>query len=147
MESRYYMCEVCGNLITIIKDTGTPISCCGKTMKEIVPNSVDAAKEKHVPVWHKDGNEIHVEIGSEPHPATPEHHIEWISIKTRNGIQLKHLKADEAPKACFALCDGDELEAVYELCNLHGLWVNKVSDNSSNSDSCKTSDPYSCKDC
>ena len=96
--------------------------CCGQKMDEIVPGTTDAAQEKHVPVISVDGNTVTVEVGSVEHPMLEEHYIQWISIETREGNQRKILKPGEAPKAVFALTEGDELVAAYEYCNLHGLW-------------------------
>lgn len=95
----------------------------GKTdMKEIDACSVDAAKEKHIPVCERDGNHIKVTVGSIEHPMLQEHYIEWIAIETTNGIQVKYLKPENPPKACFALTEGEEVIALYEHCNIHGLW-------------------------
>ena len=91
-------------------------------MKEIVPGSVDAAVEKHVPVVTKDGNTVKVFVGEVEHPMLEEHYIGWIAIETKEGMQRKTLKAGQKPEAIFALADGDELVAAYAWCNLHGLW-------------------------
>ncbi len=111
-----------GNIIAFVEDKGVPVMCCGQKMDEIVPGTTDAAQEKHVPVISVDGNTVTVEVGSVEHPMLEEHYIQWISIETREGNQRKILKPGEAPKAVFALTEGDELVAAYEYCNLHGLW-------------------------
>ena len=69
-----------------------------------------------------DGNKVFVTVGSVEHPMLPEHYIEWISLQTKAGNQRKPLQPGQAPKACFSLCEGDEVEAVYAYCNLHSLW-------------------------
>ncbi len=122
MEMKFYRCAHCGQMIAIVKETGVPVICCGEPMKEIIPSSTDAAVEKHVPVYEVNGNKVVVTVGSVIHPMQPEHYIEWIAIKTKFGNQRKALKPGEEPKACFAICDGDEVEAVYAYCNLHSLW-------------------------
>ena len=122
MEQKFLICERCGNMVAMVKDKGVPVMCCGQKMKEIVPGTTDAAAEKHVPVYVVEGNVVKVTVGSAEHPMQPEHYIEWISLQTRQGNQRKQLKPGEAPKASFALKAGDEVEAVYEYCNLHGLW-------------------------
>ena len=122
MEQRFFVCETCGNIIAMVKPSGVPVMCCGKKMKEIVPNTTDASQEKHVPVYTVEGNLVKVQVGSAPHPMLAAHHIEWVSLQTKAGNQRKTLKPGEPPKACFALCEGDEVEAVYAYCNLHGLW-------------------------
>ena len=122
MEQKFFICERCGNMIAMVKASGVPIQCCGQPMTEIVPGSTDAALEKHVPVYQIEGNKVFVTVGSVEHPMLPEHYIEWISLQTKAGNQRKPLQPGQAPKACFTLCDGDEVEAVYAYCNLHSLW-------------------------
>ena len=122
MEQKFFICETCGNIIAMVKPSGVPVMCCGKKMKEIVPNTTDAAQEKHVPVWTKEGNLVKVQVGSVAHPMIPAHYIEWVSLQTKAGNQRKALSPEQAPEVTFALTDGDEVEAVYAYCNLHGLW-------------------------
>ena len=122
MEMKFYICEHCGNMIAMVKDSGVPVMCCGQKMKEIVPGTTDAAVEKHVPVWEVRDNKVLVTVGAAEHPMLPEHYIEWIAVHTRQGNQRKTLQPGEAPRACFALCEGDEVLAVYAYCNLHSLW-------------------------
>lgn len=122
MELKFYRCEVCGQIIAIVKKTGVPVVCCGKPMKEIVAGSVDASLEKHVPVVSVDGGKVVVRVGSAEHPMLAEHYIEWIALQTKHGNQRKSLKPGDAPEAYFLIADDDEVEAVYAYCNLHGLW-------------------------
>lgn len=122
MEQRFFICEHCGNIVAMVKDKGVPVMCCGQKMTELVPNTTDAAGEKHVPVYEVQGDKVYVTVGAVEHPMLEAHFIEWVSIQTKLGNQRKALKAGEEPKVCFALCEGDEVEAVYAYCNLHGLW-------------------------
>ena len=122
MKQVFYRCNHCGNIVAFVKASGVPVSCCGEKMTEIIPGTVEASREKHIPVWSVEGNTVHVTVGSVEHPMLPEHYIEWISIETKQGNQRKELRPGEKPEACFALCEGDEVEAVYAYCNLHGLW-------------------------
>lgn len=122
MEVKFYICEHCGNIIAKVKDAGVPVVCCGEKMKEIVPNSTEAANEKHVPVYQVNGNIVEVNVGDIDHPMLEEHYIEWILLQTKQGNQRKVLQPGQPPKACFALVEGDEVVAVYAYCNLHGLW-------------------------
>ena len=124
MEMVFYRCPVCGQIVAIVKGTGVPIICCGKPMQKIEAGTTDASVEKHVPVYEVNGNTVMVTVGSVEHPMLPEHYIEWIALKTKAGNQRKALKPGDAPKACFAICEGDEVEAVYAYCNLHSLWKN-----------------------
>ena len=102
-------------------NTGNPIIC-GEKMQMLVPNTVDASVEKHVPVIKVDGNKVTVEVGSSPHPMIQEHYIEWIYIQTEKGGQRKELAPGDEPSVDFALTDDDKLEAAFAYCNLHGLW-------------------------
>ena len=81
-------------------------------------NRNEGATEGHI----DNGSTVHVSVGEVAHPMIPEHYIEWIALQTKTGVQRKELKPGEKPEACFALCDGDEVVAVYAYCNLHGLW-------------------------
>ena len=123
MEQKFLKCEHCGNIVAVVKETGVPVMCCGEKMKQIIPGTVEASKEKHIPEYVVEGDKVIVTVGSVEHPMIPEHFIEWVSIQTKFGNQRKQLKAGEAPKVCFKLCEGDKVEAVYAYCNLHGLWV------------------------
>ena len=122
MEMKFYRCEHCGQIVAIVKGTGVPIICCGQPMTEMVPGTVDASLEKHVPVVEVNGSKVTVKIGSAEHPMLDEHYIEWVALQTKFGNQRKSLKPGDKPEVCFALCEGDEVVAAYEHCNLHGLW-------------------------
>lgn len=122
MNLKFYRCSHCGQIIAIVKETGIPVICCGEAMQEIVPGAVDAALEKHVPVYTIKDGIVNVTVGSLEHPMLPEHYIEWIAIETDNGNQRVSLKPGDAPKASFAIREGDEVKAVYAYCNLHSLW-------------------------
>ncbi len=99
--------------------------CCLQNMTELIPGTSDGAKEKHVPVCKIDGNSVTITVGSVDHPMEGQHYIEWIAIKTANGVQRKVLKPGEKPCATFALTDDDTFEAAYAYCNLHGLWMHE----------------------
>ena len=122
MEMKFYKCKHCGQIVAIVKKTGVPLVCCGEKMEELVPGTVDASLEKHVPVVNVKGNTVEVSVGSVAHPMAPEHFIEWVSIQTKFGNQRKQLNPGDEPKVVFPLLDGDEVLAVYAYCNLHGLW-------------------------
>lgn len=122
MAIRYFKCEHCGNIVSMVKDAGVPIMCCGQKMAELLPGVTDAAVEKHVPEVEVQGNKVIAKVGSVTHPMVAEHYIEWISLETKEGVQRKNLKPEEEPKAEFILSDSDAPVAVYAYCNLHGLW-------------------------
>ncbi|MCI7080433.1 MAG: desulfoferrodoxin [Treponema porcinum] len=122
MELKFFRCNHCGNIIVKIKDSSVPVVCCGENMQELVPGTTDAAVEKHLPVYETNGSTVTVTVGSVSHPMMPEHFINWVCLQTNKGFQLKYLNPGEEPKAVFTLSDGEKVEAVYEYCNLHGLW-------------------------
>lgn len=122
--NRFFICHHCGNLVGILHTAGVPILCCGEKMHELVPNTTDAAGEKHLPVARVEGDKVHVKVGSVPHPMTEDHSIEWVYLETSIGGQRKTL--GDKPEICFALCDGEKPKAVYAWCNLHGLWKTEL---------------------
>jgi len=122
MDLKFYYCEDCGNLVILLQNSGVPIVCCGQKMIELVPGAVDASLEKHVPVYRTEGNRVYVSVGAAKHPMTEEHFIGWVAIQTKYGIQYVEFQPGEEPEASFVLREGDELEAVYAVCSLHGLW-------------------------
>ena len=115
----FYRCEICGNIVALLKNGGGTLTCCGQAMTKLVANSTDAAKEKHVPVITKENGKIKVAVGSTLHPMLPEHHIEWIALVTGDKTEIVYLKPGMEPKAEFAEVNSG---TVYEYCNLHGLW-------------------------
>ena len=119
---KFYRCNHCKQIITKLNDSGVPVICCGEPMKELVPNTTDAAGEKHVPVVEVNGKDVKVTVGSVIHPMVEEHFIEWVVVETTKGVLRRNLKAGEAPKVEFALLPDEEVQAVYAYCNLHGLW-------------------------
>ena len=121
-EMKFYRCDHCGNIVTFVHASGVPVMCCGQKMTELVPGTSDGAVEKHVPVAAVEGNLVTVQVGSVEHPMLEEHHIEFIAVETNQGSQIKYLKPGEKPRAQFVLANGESLVAVYEYCNLHGMW-------------------------
>lgn len=118
---KFFVCKHCGNVVGMAVNKGGPLSCCGEAMKELVPNTVDASVEKHLPVIAYEGDAISVSIGSVAHPMEEAHHIDFIYVETENGGLRRRLGAGEKPFASIAL--GEEKPvAVFAYCNLHGLW-------------------------
>ena len=122
MEVKFLRCPRCGNIVAVVKESGVKIQCCGKDMEEIIPGTVEASKEKHIPVYLVNGNEVTIRVGSVDHPMQDVHYIEWVMLQTKFGNQRRMLKPNDAPEVKFALLDNDEVVAVYAYCNLHGLW-------------------------
>jgi superoxide reductase len=119
----FYVCEVCGNMVGLIRDGGGELVCCNEPMKKLEPNTTDAAKEKHVPVAVRENGKIIVTVGSVAHPMTEAHFIEWIAVVSDYGTERIALKPGDEPKAVF--CDRADVD-VYAFCNLHGLWKSSI---------------------
>ena len=119
---KFYICNHCGNIVYYVRNKGVPIVCCGEKMVELLPGVTDAATEKHVPVVTVEGNKVTANVGSVNHPMTDEHYINWVILETKKGCQKVDLTPTDEPKAVFYVAEGDEPVAVYEYCNLHGLW-------------------------
>jgi len=115
-----YKCEKCGNIVEVLHGGAGTLVCCGENMKHLVENTVDAAKEKHVPVVEQADGIVKVKVGSVTHPMEEKHYIEFIEVITTAGVYRKSLKPGEAPEAEFKV-QGNVL-SVREYCNLHGLW-------------------------
>jgi superoxide reductase len=115
-----YKCEVCGNIVEVLHEGAGELVCCGEPMKLLVAGSVDAAKEKHVPVIEKTAKGIRVKVGSVPHPMEEKHYIEWIELIADGKAYRQFLKPGDAPEATFVI-DAQQVTA-REHCNLHGLW-------------------------
>lgn len=126
MSIEFYKCNHCGNIIFKLQNSGVPVVCCGDPMEELIPGTSDGAVEKHVPAVEEDGRLIHVQVGSVEHPMVDAHYIQWIALESKEGVQIKYLKPGIAPKADFVLSESDKLIAVYEYCNIHGLWKQDI---------------------
>jgi len=115
-----YKCSVCGNIVEVLKVGGGTLVCCGKEMTLQAENTVDAAKEKHVPVIEKIPGGVRVKVGAVEHPMLENHYIQWIEIETAEKVYRKELKPGDKPEAEFMISE-DILQA-REYCSLHGLW-------------------------
>ncbi len=119
-QNEIYKCEICGNIVEVLHGGAGDLVCCGQPMKLIVENTVDAAKEKHVPVIEKTVAGYKVSVGSVAHPMEEKHYIEWIELIADGVSHRKHLKPGDAPVAEFAV--SAKTVVAREYCNLHGLW-------------------------
>jgi superoxide reductase len=115
-----YKCEACGNIVEVVHGGGGELVCCGEPMKLYQENTVDAAKEKHVPVIEKMDGGFKVKIGSVAHPMEASHYIEWIEAIADGKAYRQFLNPGDAPEAVFNI-DADQITA-REYCNMHGLW-------------------------
>jgi len=115
-----YKCDVCGNIVLVMHAGGGELVCCGEPMKLMQENTVDAAKEKHVPVVEKTADGYKVKVGDVAHPMEEKHYIEWIELLAGEKSYVQFLKPGDAPEALFKV-DADQVTA-RAYCNLHGLW-------------------------
>ena len=122
---KFYVCEVCGNLVGKIEDGRAPLHCCGRPMKELEANTSEGAGEKHLPVYKYENNVLEVSVGSVLHPMEEKHYISWIYVETKKGGQRKSLEIGKEPVVKFVFED-DEPLAVFAYCNLHGLWKSEI---------------------
>lgn len=123
---KFYKCNICGNVIEKIIDSGVPVVCCGQKMDALKLETEDTHYEKHKPVVTVDGNKVKVVVGSTEHPMVPEHFIDWIYLETIKGSQKKVLSHSDKPVVEFILSEKDQPLAVYSNCNIHGLWYVEV---------------------
>ena len=126
VDIKFFRCDKCGNIVTKLVDSGAPLSCCGQPMTELVPKTVDAATEKHVPVIAVEGNVVTVTVGEVEHPMEEDHYIQFIMLHTTKGTQTVRLQPGDKPQATFVLADGVEPVEAFEYCNKHGLWSAKA---------------------
>ncbi len=124
MERKILHCKTCGNVVLPL--TLKEHQSHDGAMEELIPNTKDAAVEKHVPIFSLRANHVHVEVGSVHHPMSEEHYIEWVMLETTNGVQIRYLKPNDAPEADFYIAPGEGIIRVLAYCNLHGLWSKNI---------------------
>ena len=123
---KFYICRHCGNIVTKLTSSKVPLYCCGQPMELLEAGVTDAATEKHVPVVSVEGNLVKVAVGAVAHPMVEEHFIQWVAVETERDALVHWFHPGEAPEAVFALAEGQQVKAVYEYCNLHGLWKKEL---------------------
>ena len=122
---KFYICPHCGNIVEMVHDAGVKPFCCGQKMNELIPNTVDASGEKHIPAVKVGEGVVEVNVGSVDHPMVDVHWIEWVQLVTDKGSYRKWLNPGEAPNVKFLLSE-EKPVAVYAYCNLHGLWKTEL---------------------
>ena len=122
-EIKYFKCPICGNVIEVVNGDVSRVRCCGSELTELIANTVDAAVEKHVPVYEVEENEIVVKVGEVIHPMEEKHYITFITLVTEDRVIRIDLKPGDEPVVRFPYIQGSK---IYEYCNLHGLWKNDV---------------------
>jgi len=117
-----YKCSICGNIIESLWDGAPDLICCGKTMAKLTANTVDASKEKHVPVVERSGNQVTVKVGSVAHPMLPEHFILFVEVVAGDKVYRHDFKKGDAIAEAVFTIEGP-ITSVREFCNQHGLWA------------------------
>ena len=119
--TKFYICPHCKNLVEMVHDAGVKPVCCGQKMDELVPNTVDASGEKHIPAVTVSDGIVEVNVGSVDHPMVDVHWIEWVQLVTDKGSHRVWLNPGQVPHVSFPIREEKPLE-VYAYCNVHGLW-------------------------
>jgi len=122
VQNGIYVCEVCGNIVQMLRVGGGELVCCGQPMNLLEEKTADKATEKHVPVIEKSDKGYTVTVGTTLHPMTEEHYIEWIELIADGKSYRQYLKPGDEPKAEFCLADEAAEVSAREHCNVHGLW-------------------------
>lgn len=123
-----YQCPKCSLTVEIASPCGCEepcMRCCGEQLVPVKANTIDAAREKHVPVVSRTDNGIAVTVGAEEHPMTEKHHIIWIEASAGNCVIRKYLQPGDKPYAEFKICCTKDV-TIRAYCNLHGLWENHL---------------------
>ncbi len=115
-----FKCSICGNIVNVLHAGEGQLSCCGQPMNLLIENTIDAAKEKHIPVVKNIADGVSVKVGAVSHPMEEKHFIEWVEVIIDNRIYQQFLKPGDAPQAVYPV-KGDQITA-RAYCNLHGLW-------------------------
>lgn len=123
---KYYKCPVCNDVACKVVDDGHQLFCCEKPMKELIPNTIEASKEKHIPVAEYIDGKLTVFVGEVLHPMLLEHHIAYINVEINDQILHQKLAIDAEPVATFYLGNYHGKITLYEYCNIHGLWKNEL---------------------
>ena len=123
--AKFYICPQCGNIVEMVNDAGPKPFCCGQKMNELIPGSVEASGEKHIPEVKVGDGYVEVNVGSVDHPMVDVHWSEGVQLVTDKGSYRKWLNPGQAPNVRF-LVRGEQPVAVYAYCNLHGLWKTEL---------------------
>ena len=136
MKTKFYCCDICGNIFVKLHDSGVIPHCCGKEVKELCVNTTDSLVEHHMPVVEKkEDNCYYVKVGKEPHPMAEKHHIQWIyvdfyTLDGRCGGEFVKLKPGDTTEVRICAC-GKCVRAIYAYCNIHGLWKCEINSSAS----------------
>ena len=126
MNIKFLKCRTCNKLVEVIQDSDSKLICCNNEMIELIPGTIDASKEKHVPIYKLEQNAIEISLGEIEHPMQEEHYISFVEISSNHGIKRSNLKINQSPIVKFSLLDYEQVDSIYAYCNLHGLWKKDV---------------------
>lgn len=125
---KFYICDKCLNVITFLNDSGVTPICCGESLRELKPNTVDGSIEKHVPHVTVNKDEVTVQVGKDKHPMEDSHYIKFVVLETDKMAHTIYLKPNDDPVVCFKICGCEKPLRVYEYCNIHGLWLKDLNE-------------------
>ncbi len=125
MAGKFYRCSICGNIVYLVEGDINHIVCCGKPMDLMVPGTVEASLEKHIPYVTEQDGRLTVQIGSTMHPSLDEHHIEWVAAVSDDSVKIKYLKSGKDPVVHFGNKHG-KIKKILAYCNIHGLWEKEL---------------------
>ncbi|MGN1399674.1 MAG: desulfoferrodoxin family protein [Erysipelotrichaceae bacterium] len=123
---KLFICQHCGNIAELIKDSSINPFCCGDKMTLLIPKEQDEGQEKHLPVVKIENSTVSIEVGSVAHPMLPNHYIAFIFLETDKAMYRVNLSSDDKPKCRFRINDDEKIMAVYSYCNIHGLWKTTI---------------------
>ena len=121
---KIYLCKKCGNIVLKLEDKTEALSCCGEKMELLTPNTVEAAVEKHLPVYEITENIINIKVGEVEHPMILEHYISFIILANDEEYIIKRLSPNQKPEVSFSY--NEKYNKIYSYCNLHGLWLTEI---------------------
>lgn len=120
---KFYVCPVCGNVIYVMNGEIGHVKCCGVDLVELIPNTVDASAEKHVPFCEVYGDKVRVNVGEVLHPMDNDHYIMWVVAKTDENVSFVKFNIGDEPSCEFVYKKG---MVIYSYCNKHGLWKKEI---------------------
>lgn len=120
---KFYICPICGNVVYIMNGDINKVKCCGQPMQELIPNTVDASEEKHIPMCIIKDDKVEVKVGEVMHPMDADHYIMWVAISKDNTIEIHKFNPNEEASHIF---NYTEHSTVYSYCNKHGLWKKEL---------------------
>lgn len=120
---KFYVCPICGNVISLIDGDIAHIMCCGREMELLIANTKEASLEKHIPVYEHVEDELLVKVGEQEHPMEKGHYISFIAQVANNNTTIIKLYPEMSTEVRIPYI---KCSIVYAYCNKHGLWQTKI---------------------